>query len=58
MTVIQLYSVIHCQLPTMSLTQPQAAESDNPPRHPVLCYFFPLSCLLTGCTSFDKTDLF
>lgn len=55
MTVIQLYSVIHCQLPTPSLTQPQAAESDNPPRHPV---FFPLSCLLTGCTTFDKTDLF
>lgn len=41
MTVIQPYSVIHCQLPTPSLTQPQAAQSDKPPRHPVLCYFYP-----------------
>lgn len=48
MTVIQLYSVIHCQLPTPSLTQPQAAQSDKPPEASRLMLPFPLSRLLAG----------
>lgn len=57
MTVIQLYSVIHCQFLAPSLAQPQAAESDKPPQASCLMLHFFFSCLLTGCTSFDKTEI-
>lgn len=58
MTVIQLYSVIHCQLPSQSLIQPQAAQSDNPPQASHLP-FSPVCTTLTRhfCSEALEADL-
>lgn len=48
MTVIQLYSVIHCEFPAPSLAQPQAAESDKPPQASCLMLLFFYACLLAA----------